>query len=69
MLGQAAGEGDPGGKAWGAGSTPRPRELGPELAGGNWLECQSQAADLYQEPLCGMLGTQAVNRTGIGGGS
>ena len=39
MLGQAAGEGDPGGKAWGRkGHTPCPRELGPELAGGNRFE-------------------------------
>lgn len=45
MLGQAAGEGDPSGKAWGRGTplppTLHPRELGWELAGGNGFESPS----------------------------
>ena len=48
MLWQAAGEGDPSGKAWGREGhpsapppPPHPRELGRELASGNGFESPS----------------------------
>lgn len=71
VLGQAAGEGDPGGKPGrgGRGSSP-PREW---PGAGRW-ELAQVPVSLGQQTfikslLCGVLRAQAVNRTGIGGGS